>query len=47
MTFLEAAFQFKAAQQEAIPLPAPRSPEEVRNLLAQSQPQSECSVEAL
>ncbi len=47
MTFLEATFEFKDTQQVTPPLPAPRPPEEVRCLLAQSQPQSECSVEAL
>lgn len=46
MTFLSAAIQYTAAQQDCTPMPEPRSPEEVLQLLAQEPPHGEYSVDA-
>jgi hypothetical protein len=46
MTFLSAAIQYQAPQQDTTPMPDPRSPEEVLHLLAQEPPQGEYSVDA-
>lgn len=46
MTFLSAAIQYPVGHQDYTPMPEPRSPEEVLQLLAQDPPQGEYSVDA-
>lgn len=47
MTYFSAAlFEQIPAQQAAVEMPEPRSPEEVLSLLAQEAPQGEYSVDA-
>ena len=47
MTFLTATFEHLCAQENQVPLPEPRSPEEVISLLTTEPPIGEHSVDAL